>query len=107
MANDLFWLAILLGLASVPIAAVSVALLARGSGSLIGMAFVLGILCAIPGYLVGVSYFCLAERTGNLCGLGAVFGTAPLGFSVGALGCALLSRALSRNQKQETTSRSP
>jgi hypothetical protein len=106
MTNDVFRLAILLGLASVPIATLSVAVLARGRWSAIGMALALGIVCTVPGYMIGVSYFCLAEHAGNLCGLGAVFGTAPMGFSVGALGCVGLIRAFSRSQKQGSSSRS-
>jgi hypothetical protein len=106
MANDLFRLVILLGLALVPVAVVSVAVLARGRWSAIGMALVFGTVCAVPGYMIGVSYFCLTEHGGNLCGLAAVFGTAPLGFSVGALGYAALSRAFSRD-REEGISRSP
>jgi hypothetical protein len=100
LANDLFRFVILLGLASVPVAAVSVALLARGRWSPIAMAFALGAVCAIPGYMIGVKYFCLAEHAGNLCGLAAVFGTGPLGFSLAALGYAVLTRAFSRNRKE-------
>ena len=65
MTSELFRLVLLLGLASVPVAAASVALLARGGMSRIGIALAVGLLCAIPGYMVGVSYFCLAEAKLN------------------------------------------
>jgi hypothetical protein len=107
MTSDLFWLVVVIGLASVPVAALSVALMARGHAARIGIAFGIGLICAVPAYMIGVSYFCFAEHAGNLCGLAAVFGTAPLGFSIGALGCAVLSRALPRQQKDDAARRDP
>jgi hypothetical protein len=106
MIADLYRFAIALGLVSVPLAAVSVALFARGRLRRVGAAFVVGLLCAVPAYMIGVSYFCLSEHVGNLRGLGAIFGTAPLGFSLGALSCALLSRAILAKPKQGASSRS-
>lgn len=104
MARFLFWLVILLGLASVPITIVSLALLSRGLGSSVA-AFAVGLVFVVPGYMMGVSYFCLSEHAGNLCGLAAAFGTAPLGFSIGALGGAAVIRVLAR-RTQGTTPRS-
>ena len=37
----------------------------------------------VAGYILGFVFFCLLLDAGELCGLGAVFITAPLGFDLG------------------------
>lgn len=101
MTNDLFWLVILLGLASIPVAIAVVVVLARADFPRIGLALVVGLLSVVPGYGMGVDYFCLAEHAGNLCGLAAVFGTAPLGFGIGSVIAAALGRVWLRHRKQD------
>ncbi|HVT33909.1 MAG TPA: hypothetical protein VHE32_14775 [Rhodanobacteraceae bacterium] len=81
------------------------ALLVKGRH--VAIAFVVGFFCLVPGYMVGADCFCSSEGAGNLCGLGAVFGTAPLGFAIGASGYAMLRRFLSRGTKGTTLRRSP
>jgi hypothetical protein len=90
-------LVMMAGLVSLPLAAIAVFLVARGRHVLIG--FGVGLLCVVPSYMIGVDRFCSIESAGNLCGLGAVFGTVPLGFSLGAVGYAVLSRFLSKDPK--------
>lgn len=68
------------------------ALLSRGRFLLIALAIAVGLACAIPGFWPGVNYFCMAADAGNLCGFAAVFGTAPSGFCMGAIGSLLLGR---------------
>jgi len=42
-----------------------------------------GVVCGGFGYILGFVLFCLILDAGELCGLGAVFITAPLGFILG------------------------
>jgi len=92
MSDGMFQLILLAGLASIPVALAGVALLSRGRFLVMGIAIAVGLVCAIPGYTLGVNYFCSANDAGNLCGFAAAFGTAPLCFCVGAIGSVLLSR---------------
>jgi hypothetical protein len=91
------------GLLSLPIAAVAVFLLARGRH--IAIAFIIGLLGFVPGYMIGVDHFCASDSAGNLCGLGAAFGTAPLGFAIGSIGYAALSRFFAKDTKRAAARR--
>jgi hypothetical protein len=101
MPTNSFEPAIVAGLLSFPAALVAVVLLVRGWHIVI--AFGVGLCCLVPGYMIGVDRFCSLEGAGNLCGLGAVFGTAPLGFAFGAAGYAALRRFCSRGAKKAET----
>jgi hypothetical protein len=92
MSDYLFRLILIAGLASIPVAVAGVALLSRGRFLLVALAITVGLACAIPGYTLGVNYFCIANDAGNLCGFAAVGGTAPLCFCIGAIGAVLVGR---------------
>lgn len=97
MSDDAWRLAILLGLASLPIAIVGALMLVRGRYILFALA--VGLVCAVPCYSIGVRSFCV-DGAGNLCGLAGVFGAAPLGFSIGVLACAAMTRFFLRAPTQ-------
>ena len=64
----------------------------RGQGSsvlrYILMVFAIGIAGYVAGTALGIAAFCSSERSGNLCGLGGVFGAGPLlaGICIGVYG---------------------
>jgi hypothetical protein len=53
------------------------------------LAFVVGIVSFVAGTALGIEAFCSSESSGNLCGLGGVFGVGPFlsGISVGGYAC--------------------
>lgn len=52
-------------------------------------ALAIGIAAFIAGTVIGIAAFCSSASSGNLCGLGGVFGVGPLlsGISIGGYAC--------------------
>jgi hypothetical protein len=57
----------------------------------------LGIAGFVVGTGVGIAFFCSTESTGNLCGLGGVFGTGPFAAGLCMAGYAILALRARRN----------
>ncbi len=97
MSYSAFIFLILSGTASLLIAVFVTPWITRGRHVL--MALVAGALCLVPSYMFGIHEFCLVVPSGELCGLAALLGTAPLGFAIGTLMCAVLIRLLDRDRR--------
>jgi hypothetical protein len=55
----------------------------------IALALVIGVVAYVAGAAIGIAAFCSAAGSGNLCGLGGVFGAGPLlsGICIGGFAC--------------------
>jgi hypothetical protein len=70
------------GLLSLGVALLCTLMFLRGYHML--AAPILGALLIVPGCSLGLHAFCVPGG-GNLCGLGGIFGTGPLAFTIGVL----------------------
>jgi len=94
--SDLFAFLFVAGPLSMIIALLAALVLVRGRHIL--FAWAIGLIAFVPGCAIGIGAFCFGPDAGNLCGLGGVFGTGPLGFAVGALAYVVMRRRSSRGR---------
>jgi hypothetical protein len=94
--SDLFAFLFVAGPLSMVVAFLAALVFVRGRHIL--FAWAIGLMVFVPGCAMGIAAFCFGPDAGNLCGLGGVFGTGPLGFALGAVVYIVMRRRLDRTR---------